>query len=196
MTDDKSAVASLLKQKHWHEERKKLRRVLLGCGLHEAVKWGKLCYSFKGSNVAIIFGLKSYCAVGFLKGSHLSDKKNLLVAPGKHSQAMRQMRFSRLDEIIDAEVELKGYLKKAIQLEKDGAEVEFTEKDSLTYPEELKKTFRADRDYANAFAALTPGRRRGYIMHFADAKQAKTREGRIKKCRAQIMQGTGLHERS
>jgi uncharacterized protein YdeI (YjbR/CyaY-like superfamily) len=39
---------------------------------------------------------------------------------------------------------------------------------------------------------LTPGRQRAYLLHFAAAKQAKTREARIEKCTPQILNGKGL----
>jgi len=45
-----------------------------------------------------------------------------------------------------------------------------------------------------AFEALTPGRQRGYLLHFAQAKQAKTREARIEKFMPQIMAGKGWNE--
>ena len=42
---------------------------------------------------------------------------------------------------------------------------------------------------------LTPGRRRGYVLHFAGAKQATTRLDRIEKHRARILVGKGMHDR-
>ena len=45
-----------------------------------------------------------------------------------------------------------------------------------------------------AFEALTPGRRRGYLLFFAAAKQVKTREARIEKCIQLIMDGKGLND--
>jgi uncharacterized protein YdeI (YjbR/CyaY-like superfamily) len=45
-----------------------------------------------------------------------------------------------------------------------------------------------------AFHALTPGRQRGYLLHFSSAKQSKTREARIEKCMPQILDGKGLED--
>jgi uncharacterized protein YdeI (YjbR/CyaY-like superfamily) len=45
-----------------------------------------------------------------------------------------------------------------------------------------------------AFEALTPGRQRGYIFYFSSAKQSKTRESRIEKCRQRIFGGKGFNE--
>jgi uncharacterized protein YdeI (YjbR/CyaY-like superfamily) len=41
---------------------------------------------------------------------------------------------------------------------------------------------------------LTPGRQRGYLIYFAAAKQAKTREARIQKCTPAILKGKGLYD--
>ena len=195
MTKKQPEVETLLNTKTWHKERKKLRSLMLDCGLGEDVKWGKLCYSCHGSNVVIIYGLKDYCALGFFKGALLVDDAKVLVQPGKHSQAMRQLRFKNLDEIIGSEDLIRSYIEKAIQAEKDGREVAFAEKDNLAYPDELQDALDDDAELAKAFDKLTPGRQRGYVLHFADAKQSKTRTSRIVKCRSKIIDGKGLNQR-
>jgi uncharacterized protein YdeI (YjbR/CyaY-like superfamily) len=45
-----------------------------------------------------------------------------------------------------------------------------------------------------AFAALTPGRQRGYIFHFAQPRLSKTREARIEKSVPRILEGKGLND--
>jgi len=192
---EQSEIEALLDQNQWHKERKVLRSLILEGGLDENVKWGKLCYSFNGSNVVIIYGLKNYCALGFFKGSILQDDDDVLVQPGKHSQAMRQLRFDDLADIDRRKDQIKEYIEKAIQAEKDGLEVDFDEKDDLTYPDELQDALDDDPEFVNAFEGLTPGRQRGYVLHFSDAKQSKTRTSRVEKCRPKIMEGKGLNER-
>lgn len=188
-------VERILNQEKWHKERKTLRSLLLDFGLEEEVKWGKLCYTFQGSNVAIIYGLRNYCAVGFFKGSLLSGDEDVLIKPGKHSRAMRQIRFSGLKDITAREKTLVGYIEQAIQIEKDGLEVDFDENDELSCPDELKDAFDDDPDFAAAFENLTPGRQRGYVIHFSGAKQSKTRASRIRKCKPDILDGKGLNGR-
>jgi len=46
-----------------------------------------------------------------------------------------------------------------------------------------------------AFEALTPGRKRGYILHFSQPKQDKTRISRIEKCVPMILSGIGLNDK-
>jgi uncharacterized protein YdeI (YjbR/CyaY-like superfamily) len=62
-------------------------------------------------------------------------------------------------------------------------------------PEELQKKFDKIPDLKIAFEALTPGRQRGYILYFSQAKQSKTRESRIEKCMEKIFHGKGLNDR-
>lgn len=188
-------VETLLSQTQWHEERKKLRAMLLECQLDEEVKWGKLCYSFQKGNVAMIFGMKGYCALGFFKGSLLQDPEGILVAPGEHSQAMRQVRFSRAQDIDVLEAILKAYIQEAIDVEKAGLSVDFKEKHELEYPEEFQLVLDDNAALNAAFEALTPGRQRGYILHFSGAKQSSTRTSRIEKCIPSILEGKGLSDR-
>ena len=45
-----------------------------------------------------------------------------------------------------------------------------------------------------AFEALTPDRQRGYLFHFSQPKQSKTREARVEKYMPKIMDGKGLDD--
>ncbi|MDG6079053.1 hypothetical protein E3U23_07590 [Erythrobacter litoralis] len=190
-----TTVASLLKQKDWHEERKKLREILLDCGLEEAVKWNKLTYTHDGGNVAIIYGMADSCAIGFFKGSLFEDKGENLVAPGKHSKAMRRLHFESLDDIERQEKLIRDTVKEAIAMEEAGEEVDFDDREEIELPKELVDAFDDDPDFRGAFDALTPGRQRGYLLHFTEAKKPETRERRIEKRRRAIMQRKGMHDR-
>ena len=139
--------------------------------------------------------MKSHCALGFFKGSLLEDRDGVLIQPGKHSQAMRQLRFKSLTEIADNQEEIKSFIQKAIRAEHNGLRVEFGEKDNLEYPDELRDALDSDTKLAEAFEELTPGRQRGYVLHFLEAKQSETRSRRIEKCRSKIMAGKGYSER-
>ncbi|MDD7970812.1 YdeI/OmpD-associated family protein [Roseinatronobacter alkalisoli] len=190
-----STVATLLAKPDWHDERRMLRSLALDSGLEEHVKWGKLCYSHTGSNVAIIFGMKDFCALGFFKGSLLEDTAGHLVAPGQHSQAMRQLRFKNLDQIREHAHSVTAFIEKAIQAEKDGLQVDFSAKHNLHYPDEFQDALDHDPELAEAFWQLTPGRQRGYVLHIADARQSETRIRRIDKWRDNIIKGRGLTDR-
>lgn len=178
----------------WQEEIEQLRKVSLDCGLTEEFKWRKPCYTFQGSNIAIIQPFKEYCALMFFKGVLLKDPKGILVAPGENSQTQRQFRFTSAQEIDELEPVLKEYIDEAIEVEKAGLEVTFKKTTEYTIPEELKNKFDENPALKTAFEALTPGRQRAYIIYFTKPKQSKTRESRIEKYMQQILEGKGLND--
>lgn len=195
MTDREPGISALLDRESWHDERLQLHTILLDCGLGVQVKWAKLCYTHENNNVAIIQSTSRYCALGFFKGALLEEHDGTLVSPGKHSQAMRQLRFDNLSDIARSESLIRRLVEQAIRLEKDGRKIEFSEKENLVYPPELQNALDGDSDLAKAFNALTPGRRRGYVLHITEAKQSGTRLSRIAKCTPRILSGQGFNER-
>jgi uncharacterized protein YdeI (YjbR/CyaY-like superfamily) len=180
--------------KKWREELTKLRTILLDFPLIEELKWGKPCYTLNGRNVVLAMGFKNHCILLFCKGALLKDPKKILVKAGEETQAARQARFTRLSEIVEKEPSLKACIREAIEAEKAGLEVKFKKIEEHKVPEEFQKQLDKDSALKKAFAALTPGRRRGYLMHFSSAKQSETREVRIDKCRPQILKGIGFNE--
>lgn len=177
----------------WRDEIQMLRSTLLECGLEEDLKWGKPCFLFEGSNVAIIQPMKKHCSLMFFKGTLMEDTYGLLRSQGEHTQSAMRLEFTGKDDIKkDA---LKAYVKQAIAVEKAGLKVDFKAKRELEIPEELARIMSGDNKLAKAFDSLTPGRRRGYILHFTGAKQSKTRIARIERCIPKILAGKGMHDR-
>ncbi len=183
----------LKKAKNWREEMARLRSILLDCQLTEDLKWGKPCYAFQGNNVVIIQPFKERCAVMFFKGALLKDTHGILVKPGEHSQAARQMRFAGVREIAGKESILKEYVHQAIEVEKAGRVVNF-KRNPEPVPEELQNKLDEIPALKTAFNALTPGRQRAYILYFSGAKQSETRQSRIEKWMPQILKGKGLND--
>ncbi|MGC6442233.1 MAG: YdeI/OmpD-associated family protein, partial [Rubripirellula sp.] len=83
----------------------------------------------------------------------------------------------------------------AIELERQGRAVKSKPSKEMEYPDELNAILDQQPDLKDAFGRLTPGRRRGYLLHFTSAKQASTRINRIAKCRDRILAGKGWNER-
>ena len=103
-------------------------------------------------------------------------------------------KWYKFVQINDLESNLKDYIKEMIELEKSGAKVTFKKIEEQKLPEELEEMFNQDKDFENAFKALTPGRQRAYLLHFSSAKQSSTRIARIEKAKPQIFAGKGLNE--
>src|SRR5438094_3410650 len=182
------------KAKKWKEEFERLRAIVLDSGLSEELKWGKPCYTYQKSNIVLIHGFKDYCALLFFKGALLKDAKGILVQQTENVQAARQIRFTNVRAIVKIEPVLKAYIKEAIKVEKAGLEVDYKKTSEFVIPEEFQNRLDESPGLKTAFAALTPGRQRGYILYFSAAKQSKTREARVEKCVQQILDGKGLND--
>ncbi len=184
------------KAKKWQEEISKLRIIILGCGLTEELKWGCPCYMLQKSNIVLIHVFKEYCAVLFFKGALLKDAKGILIQQTENVQAARQVRFTNVKEITKLETILKTYIDEAIEVEKAGLKVVLKKPAAFKIVEEFqnKLSAKGGTTLKNAFAALTPGRQRAYLLYFAAPKQSKTREARVEKCMQQILNGKGLND--
>lgn len=181
----------------WTNELSLLRSIVFQCGLKEEIKWGVPCYTYmsgnKEHNVLIVAAFKDYCALSFFKGVLLKDELQLLHQPGENTQSARFFKFTNMYEIIALEDTIKAYIFEATENEKAGKKVVF-DKQHEPIPEEFQTTLDAMPDLNRAFFALTPGRQRGYILHFSAPKQAKTRLSRIEKYIPKILEGKGFHD--
>ncbi|MNK59543.1 hypothetical protein D3C87_786560 [compost metagenome] len=182
------------KAKNWQTATEQLRTIALDCGLTEELKWGCPCYSYKQGNVVLIHDFKEYCAFLFFKGALLSDPNGILVQQTENVQSGRQIRFTNALEIVEMTATLKNYIHEAIEVEKAGLKVEFKKTEDFAIPAEFQHKLDSIPDLKAAFEALTPGRQRGYLFYFSQAKQAKTREARVEKYMPQIMNGKGLDD--
>jgi uncharacterized protein YdeI (YjbR/CyaY-like superfamily) len=180
--------------KKWQQELEALRTIVLDCGLTEELKWRQPCYTFQGGNILLISGFKEYCVISFFKGALLKDVDQVLEKPGKNTQSARLIRFTSLQEIVNIKTTLEAYIYEAIEVEKAGLKVDFKETSEFPVPEELYSKFDESPAFKTAFDALTPGRQRGYMLHFFQPKQATTRKSRIEKCEDRILNGFGLND--
>ena len=182
------------KEKKWTEEIKKLRKIILDCDLVEELKWGSPCYTYQEKNIVLIHTFKEYCAVLFFKGALLKDPKGVLIQQTKNVQSARQMRFTDDKEVATLAPTLKKCIYEAIKLEEEGKQVVLKKTSAFPMPEEFKNRLKKDTTLKKAFDRLTPGRQRGYLLYFSDAKQSKTRESRIDKYTPHILDGKGMND--
>ncbi len=178
----------------WQAEYEKLRTIALDCGITEELKWGVPCYTVNNSNVVLIHGFKEYCALLFHKGVLLKDTHNILIQQTENVQAARQMRFTNLTQIEELEGIIKSYIFEAVEVEKSGIKVPMKKTKEFEVAEEFRQKLDTMPELKLAFEALTPGRQRGYLLHFGQPKQAKTREARVEKSIEAILNGKGLDD--
>lgn len=191
---EKSVEAYLAKITQWKDEVNQLRRIVLDCNLVEVVKWGVPCYTFQNKNILLFHAFKEYCAIGFFKGSLLQDPEQILSQPGENSQAGRQIRFKSNKEISALEQIIKAYIFEAIEVERAGLKVQMKTTSEYAMPDEFVDELKKSQELKKAFEALTPGRQRGYLLHFSSAKQSETRTQRIDKCKSKILAGKGFND--
>jgi uncharacterized protein YdeI (YjbR/CyaY-like superfamily) len=182
------------KDNQWQPAIRRLRAIALSCGLEEVLKWGCPCYTFQGRNVVLIHVFKEYCAYLFFKGALMQDTEHILIQQTENVQAARQARFTSADEVAAKETVLKAYIYEAIAVEEAGLKVPMKKTREFEMCEEFNRKLKDKPALKKAFEALTPGRQRAYLLYFSQAKQATTRESRIEKSEAAIMQGKGIND--
>ena len=182
------------KEKRWSDEFTALRQLCLASGLTEKLKWGQACYDLDGGNVVLVHGFKDYCALLFMKGALLKDSEGILVQQTKNVQSARQLRFTSLADIKRQKIAVAAYIQEAVAVEKSGAKVHKKDVADYAMPAEFLTRLDDDPQLAEAFYALTPGRQKGYLLHFAGAKQSATRAARVEKHAPRILRGLGLDD--
>ena len=178
----------------WQEEIKRLRTIVLDCGLTENLKWGCPCYTLQNSNIVLIHVFKEYCALLFFKGALLHDTENILIQQTKNVQVSRQIRFTGVREITQKKSTIKAYVFEAIEIEKSGLKPTLKKTTEYDMPEEFQKKLDKTPALKMAFKSLTPGRQRGWLLYFSSPKQSKTRASRVEKSMKQILSGKGLND--
>lgn len=177
-------------QEPWHDEVGALRTIVLGTGLTETLKWKHPCYMDHGKNIVLVGWRKDCALVSFLKGALIDDPQQRLVRPGQ-DRSGRYFPFETVDAVREGRAYLESLIASAVAVERAGLRVPPLP-DAISYVEELEQRLHADEAFRTAFEALSVGRRRGYALHFAKAKQSSTREARIDKCTERILLGKGL----
>jgi uncharacterized protein YdeI (YjbR/CyaY-like superfamily) len=169
--------------------------VLLRAGLDEELKWRKPCYTHGGSNVVIFQPFKDLCALLFFKGALLEDPDGALKEQGENSRSALRLEFRSVADVTAAKGAIAALAKDAIRVEQAGLSVpQRAPDDDGPYPEELYDLLDADPALRDAWERLTPGRRRGWLLHFNGAKQSKTRVARIERATPRILEGFGMHD--
>jgi uncharacterized protein YdeI (YjbR/CyaY-like superfamily) len=178
----------------WRPEFEALRPQLNATELVEEFKWRKPCYTCDGSNIVIFQPFKAMCALLFVAGRLLDDPEGLLREQGRHTQRSLRLEFRSMDDVRAVEPHLAGFVQQAIANERAGLTIPRKDTSEYDMPEELLMRFEEDPHFFEAFDALTPGRQRGYLLHFGDARKPETRIARIDRCTPRILDGLGMHD--
>ena len=183
------------KAKKWKEEFYLLREIITeNDSLEEDYKWMHPCYTLDEKNVVLIHGFKEYCALLFHKGVLMKDPQNILIQQTENVQSARQIRFKNIEEVEKQRAIIKKYIQEAVKIEQSGQKVELKKVSEYPVPEEFQRALDEDKTLNESFYALSPGRQKGYLFYFNQAKQSKTRETRIEKYYQNILDGKGIDD--
>lgn len=178
----------------FREEVSALRPFLLAEGMLETIKWGQPCYTTDaGKNVCILGYRKAGAVLSFISGALLEDPDGLLTQPGD-SRATRFLTFANLQEVEERAGVIQRMVHQAHQNALAGREVPKPAPEDTVWIAELQQVMDEDPAFQEAFLALTPGRQRGFNIHFGKPKGAKARFGRIEKARERIFMGKGIFD--
>src|SRR6185312_3121606 len=178
----------------WIDDLNALRRICLDMGLEETVKWAHPCYMHAGRNIAILGAFRTDFRLSFMNAGLLKDAAGVLEPQGPNSQTPSMIRFTAVGQVGAMEPVIRAYLRQLMDHAEAGTRPPKAERE-IDMPDELTEALDADPELAEAFAALTPGRRRSYMFELNQAKQSATRAARIEKLRPKIIAGKGAMER-
>ncbi len=190
----KSVEEFFSKPSAYAKELESLRRLMLGTGMEETLKWGAPVYVAYGKNIAGIGLFKSYTGIWFFQGALLSDPKGVLInAQEEKTVAMRQWRFTKGESIDEKEV--ISYVQEAMENAKEGREIKPEKGKPIIIPAELKRALQQDTTLKQQFDALSKSCKREYAEYIAEAKREETRLRRLEKSIAMIREKKMLHDK-
>ncbi|GGL79784.1 YdeI/OmpD-associated family protein [Wenxinia marina] len=176
----------------WGPEARALRRVLLGAGLREEIKWGKPTYGTADGNIAIIQPFKHFLALMFFKGALLDDPEGVLESQGENTRSALRVVFRSVADVERLAGAVRALVASAAEVERKGLKVEGPPE--LDLCDELVDALDADPALQDGWNSLTPGRQREYALHIGGAKKSETRAARVDKFRDRIAAGRGMRD--
>lgn len=178
----------------WEKELECLHQIIRKMGLDEAFKWGGTIYTHKGRNVVACGGFNNFCSLWFYDGVFLSDPYKVLVnaSEGK-TKALRQWRFTHIDQIEPAKIE--AYIREALRNVEEGKVWTPQRSEELEIPEILQQALAENSALEHAFEALSFYKQKEYVEYIDTAKREATRLSRIEKIKPMILEGIGLNDK-
>lgn len=170
-----------------------LRDLCRQAGLAEVVKWGHPCYMHAGRNICILGAFRGDFRMTFFNPGLMRDPEGLLQRQGANTRFPDALLFRDPAAPAAMAPVILAYLTEAMGYAAAGITQDRAPQD-LALPDELLQALDDDPELAEAFAALTPGRRKSYVLALASAKAPATRMARIARFRPKILSGKGATE--
>lgn len=188
-------AAYIEKKLEWKPELELLREVVLSNKLEETIKWGAPVYMSEGKNILGLSAFKNYVGIWFFQGGTLKDDHKVLMnAQEGKTQAMRQWRFYKFDEI-DADV-ISTYIKEAIGNQKSGKIIKPKRNaNPIEINSLLQKVIDSNSEFSKQFDSFSVSKRREYADYISSAKRETTQLSRLEKIIPLVINGAGLHDK-
>ncbi|KPP87285.1 MAG: hypothetical protein HLUCCA08_04975 [Rhodobacteraceae bacterium HLUCCA08] len=171
-----------------------LRALCRQVGLSEHVKWAHPCYMHAGRNICILGAFRGDFRLSFMDAALLADPEGILERQGENTRHPDCIRFTENRQVTEMAPVIRAYLAEAMGYAAAGIKPARAPSD-VALPEELVTALDEDPALAEAFAALTPGRQKSWVLQIGGAKKAETRAARVEKGRDRILAGKGATER-
>jgi uncharacterized protein YdeI (YjbR/CyaY-like superfamily) len=191
---DKKETTWTTYREQWTELYELMQNLILKTDLKKEIKWGMDIYTYKGKNVVGWGGFKHFFSIWFYNGVFLTDPYQVLVvATEGKTKSLRQWRLKDIAEF--DEIKILEYIHESIRTIEDGKFIA-SEKGAPIQPEGiLKDEIAENTEFRNAFEKLTAGKQKEYIIYMNQAKQEKTKIGRLEKIMPLILSGKGINDK-
>jgi uncharacterized protein YdeI (YjbR/CyaY-like superfamily) len=177
---------------NWHNELEELKKCIAKSELVETTKWGAPAYTYNNKNVIGIGGFKHFFTLWFFNGVFLKDDLKVLVNANEGvTKALRQWRFTHMDQIDEAKI--LQYINEAIENEKKGWVLKPSKKEKVVCPY-FEEVLRQNQTLKAAFERLSDAKQNDYLDYIESAKQEKTKQTRCEKITPFILEGKGLND--
>lgn len=170
-----------------------LRALCLEAGLEEALRWGVPAYRHAGRTLALVGAFRDNVMLTLPDAALLADPEGLLRPAGPTSQGNSTIRFTSAEGVAALAGPIRALLAAARQAASEGR-VPPKLPTLVEVPPDLAAALEGDPALAGAFATLTPGRQRSYVVALSTAKTQATRDRRIETFRPRILAGKGATE--
>jgi uncharacterized protein YdeI (YjbR/CyaY-like superfamily) len=162
-----------------------------GCPqVEETIKWGVPHFEYKGV-LAGMAAFKQHAAFGFWKRRLMSDPTKFF-SKGESGMGGRKIRSA--DEL-PSDAVLVALVREAVALNEKGVNTPrvVKKKPPVRLPPYLSAAFKKNAKARTFFDQLPPSARREYVEWLTEAKQAATRERRLRTTIEQLSEGKRLH---
>ncbi len=178
----------------WEPSVEALKSIIAKTGLVETLKWGVPTYTCEGKNLIGINAFKDYVGIWFFNGVFLKDESKKLVDNATTAKAMRQWRFTSVEEILNNEQLILSYVEESIDNQRSGLVLK-PEKKETVISDFFQQHLDSDAAFAEAFSKFTPGKQREFTEHIDGAKREDTKHARMDKIKPMVLAGIGLHDK-